>query len=85
MLKMTILILLLAIFTLITFMFLAKSIWEKLMGLNLIVIKIILMITVYAVYIDSELVLDIMVTYSIIGFLSVTLLSRFLLKGGRLK
>jgi len=61
------------------------SIWERLIGLNLIVIKIVLLITVYAILIDSTEVLDISITYSIVGFIAMTLLSRFLLRGGRLK
>ncbi len=44
--------------------------------------KIILLITVYAILIDVPSVLDISITYSIVGFIATTLLSRFLLRGG---
>lgn len=63
----------------------SKTIWEKLISLNLMTIKIIMLITVVGVMIGSPAVLDISITYGIIGFISVTMLSRFLLRGGRLK
>lgn len=85
MLEITIVFLVLSIFVLIYYMLKGGSIWERIIGLNLIVIKIVLLITVYAVMIDSSAVLDISITYSIVGFISLTLLSRFLLRGGRLK
>jgi multicomponent Na+:H+ antiporter subunit F len=85
MLEITLLVILLSIFSLIIYMVKGQSIWERIIGLNLIVIKIVLLITVYAVMNASSIVLDIVITYSIVGFISVTLLSRFLLRGGRLK
>jgi len=85
MLEITVFFLLVSIFILIFYMFKGESIWERLIGLNLIVIKIVLLITVYAVMIQSSAVLDITITYSIVGFISLTLLSRFLMRGGRLK
>jgi len=83
--EITVFFLLVSILTLIYYMLKGESIWERLIGLNLIVIKIVLLITVYAVMINSSAVLDITITYSIVGFISLTLLSRFLLRGGRLK
>ena len=85
MLETTILFILISIAILIYYMLTGDSIWERLIGLNLIVIKIVLLITVYAVMIESSAVLDISITYSIMGFIAMTLLSRFLLRGGRLK
>lgn len=85
MLKITAGILIIATLILLYFMVKARSVWEKLIGLNLVIIKIMMLITVYAILMDSKYVLDISMTYSIIGFVSVVLLSRFLLKGGRLK
>ncbi len=85
MLEITLLIILISVFSLIVYMVKGQSIWERIIGLNLIVIKIVLLITVYAVMNELSIVLDIVITYSIVGFISVTLLSRFLLRGGRLK
>lgn len=85
MLETTIFFILISMAILIYYMLTGDSIWERLIGLNLIVIKIVLLITVYAVMVDSSAVLDISITYSIVGFVAMTLLSRFLLRGGRLK
>ncbi len=85
MLEITLFVIFVSVFSLIYYMTRSQSIWERIIGLNLIVIKIVLLITVYAVMIQSNTVLDIVITYSIVGFISVTLLSRFLLRGGRLK
>lgn len=59
-----------------------KSIWEKLLCLNLIAILTVMLIITYAVEKDLNLVMDIAIAYSIIGFLSLILLTRFI-AGGR--
>lgn len=85
MLEKTIIVIMISIMFLFIYLVKSISIWERLIVLNLISLKIILMITVFAVLINSDMALDVSITYSIIGFVSVTTLSRFLLKGGRLK
>lgn len=62
-----------------------KTIWDKLIFLNLINVKLALTMTVYGVWIDSQMILDISMAYGLIGFLSAATLTRFLLKGGHLK
>ena len=61
------------------------TIWDKLMALNLLSVKTVLLITLYSVYKNNIMMLDISMTYAVIGFLGITLLSRFILKGGRHK
>ncbi len=85
MLETTLFFILISILILVFYMLKGESIWERLIGLNLIVIKIVLLITVYAIMIDSSSVLDISITYGVVGFIATTLLSRFVLRGGRLK
>lgn len=63
----------------------AKSIWDKLIFLSLINVKLALTMTAYSIYVDSQMILDISMTYGLIGFFSVAILTRFLLKGGHLK
>lgn len=63
----------------------SKSIWEKLLSLNLISIKILLIITLYSIKVDSNHLLDTSVTFAIVTFLVIVLLSKFILKGGRTK
>jgi multicomponent Na+:H+ antiporter subunit F len=47
--------------------------------------KVILFIAVYAIYTNSSTLLDIAISYGIIGFLTMTLLSKFIMTGGREK
>ncbi|MFA5542263.1 MAG: monovalent cation/H+ antiporter complex subunit F [Bacilli bacterium] len=61
------------------------TIWDRILMLNLISIKIIIFVVVYAIYIDSKTLLDIAISYGIIGFLTMTLLSKFIMTGGREK
>lgn len=84
-LEITLIILAVAIMVLLYHMAVVKTIWEKLISLNLIAIKVVMLITVFGVMIGSPAVLDVSITYGIIGFISVTMISRHLLRGGRLK
>ena len=61
------------------------TLWDRLLALNLISAKTILLLAVYGVYKDELMLLDISISYGIIGFLTITLLSRFILRGGRQK
>ena len=63
----------------------SKNIWEKLLSLNLISIKVLLIITLYSVKVGSNHLLDTSVTFAIVTFLVIVLLSKFILKGGRTK
>ena len=51
--------------------------WEKLMALNLLAVKLILLITVHAVRTNQPMLIDLSITYGIIGFLTVTLIAKF--------
>jgi len=59
--------------------------WDRLMALNLISIKSLTLLIVYAVYRERYILLDVTLAYAIAGFLVVTLISRFLIRGGRVK
>lgn len=58
-----------------------KTIWEKLLSLNLIAIITVMLIVTYAVENNLILVMDIAIAYSIIGFLSLILLTKFIAGG----
>jgi multicomponent Na+:H+ antiporter subunit F len=58
-----------------------KTIWEKLLSLNLIAVITVMLIVTYAVEYDLILVMDIAIAYSIIGFLSLILLTKFIAGG----
>ena len=61
------------------------TVWDRLMALNLISAKTIMLLTVYGVYKNNILLLDISISYAIIGFLGIVLICRFISQGGRLK
>jgi multicomponent Na+:H+ antiporter subunit F len=63
--------------------FFTRYVWNRLLLLNLISAKIVLFLALYAVYLQSELLLDIALTYGIISFLTMTLFSKFVIAGGR--
>ncbi|MCR3906354.1 monovalent cation/H+ antiporter complex subunit F [Peloplasma aerotolerans] len=62
-----------------------KTLWDRILMLNLISAKVILFIAVYAIYMERVVLLDIAISYGIIGFLTMTLLSKFIMTGGREK
>ena len=62
-----------------------KNTIDKLIYLNLLNVKLALALTTYSVWIDSQMALDISITCGLIGFLSLSIFTRFLLKGGHLK
>jgi multicomponent Na+:H+ antiporter subunit F len=60
-------------------------VWTRLLLLNLISAKVLLVLVLYAVYEQSEMLLDIALTYGIISFLTMTLFSKFVIAGGKQK
>ncbi len=77
----TLFMLVLAMFASFIRMLKGPKIWDRILMLNLISAKVVLFITVYAIYIDSVILLDIAISYGIIGFLTMTLLSKFIMTG----
>ena len=59
------------------------TIWDRILMVNLISVKVVLFVAAYAIYIDSKLILDIAISYGIIGYLTITLLSKYIMTGGR--
>jgi multicomponent Na+:H+ antiporter subunit F len=78
-------VLIIAMFFVLIKMVKGPTLWDRLMCLNLISAHTILLITIYGIYKENSMLLDIAISYGIIGFLTITLLSRFLLRGGRQK
>ena len=66
-------------------MLIGPKLWDRILMLNLISAKVVLIIAIYAIYMDSITLLDIAISYGIIGFLTMTLLSKFIMTGGREK
>lgn len=64
---------------------LGPTTWDRLLALNLVSAKTILLIALYAVYTQRPVLLDISLSAGIIGFLTITLFAKFILAGGRSK
>jgi multicomponent Na+:H+ antiporter subunit F len=65
--------------------FFTRYVWTRLLLLNLISSKVILVLVLYAVYEGNDMLLDIALTYGIISFLTMTLFSKFVIAGGKHK
>jgi len=83
--EITMVILLAAMFFSMVRMILGPTVWDRLLSLNLISAKIILLIAVYAVYMGNQMLLDVALSAGIVGFLTITLFAKFILAGGRQK
>jgi multicomponent Na+:H+ antiporter subunit F len=84
--------LLITLFMLVVAMFLtffklviSKTVWDRILMLNVLSAKVILFIVTLSFYIEQFFLLDIAITYGIIGFLTITLLSKFIMTGGKEK
>lgn len=84
-LQITIYILAAAISLMILYLFFSRTIWDKLLVLNLINIKILLLLSCISVLQNNTFLLDISLTLAIIGFIAIILFSRFITDGGRTK
>lgn len=61
------------------------SMWDRILMLNIMSTKVILFMAVLSIYLKSVMLMDIAISYGIIGFLTMTLLSKFILAGGKEK
>ncbi|QMS84660.1 monovalent cation/H+ antiporter complex subunit F [Candidatus Xianfuyuplasma coldseepsis] len=83
MLLLTLCVLVLAIFASFIRLIIGPTIWDRILMVNLISVKVVLFVAIYAIYLDSTLMLDIAISYGVIGYLTITLLSKYIMTGGR--
>ena len=81
----TLFMLILAILVSFIRLLLGPTIWDRLLMVNLISAKVVMFMAVYAIWENSLLIMDIAIAYSIVGFLTITLLSKYIMTGGREK
>jgi multicomponent Na+:H+ antiporter subunit F len=81
----TMIVLLLAILASFIRLLKGPTIWDRILMLNLISAKVVLIIALYAVDQQSVILLDIAISYGIIGFLTMTLFSKFVMTRGKEK
>ena len=63
----------------------SKTVWDRILMLNVLSSKVILFIVSLSFYLKQPFLLDIAISYGIIGFLTITLLSKFIMTGGKEK
>ena len=63
----------------------SKNVWDRILMLNMLSAKAILFIVTLSFYLEQPFLLDIAISYGIIGFLTMTLLSKFIMAGGEEK
>lgn len=81
----TLLMLVVAMFLTFFKLVISKTVWDRILMLNVLSTKVILFIVTLSFYIEQSFLLDIAITYGIIGFLTITLLSKFIMTGGKEK
>jgi multicomponent Na+:H+ antiporter subunit F len=64
---------------------LSKTVWDRILMLNILSAKVILFVATLSFYLEQPFLLDIAISYGIIGFLTMTLLSKFIMAGGKEK
>lgn len=84
-LVLTLFMLILAILVSFIRLVIGPTIWDRILMINLISAKVIMFMVVFAIWERSELILDIAIAYGIVGFLTITLLSKYIMTGGREK
>lgn len=62
-----------------------KTIWDKLFSLNLFAVLTVMLIITYAVERQLTIVMDVAIAYSIIGFLALVLITRFIAGGNNVR
>ena len=65
-------------------MIIGTTIWDRLLGLNLITSKVLVAIVILARLFDLNYLLDIALIYAVLGFLSTVLIARFIERRGNL-
>ncbi len=64
--------------------FLGPTVWDRLLGFNLLLSKILMLIVLFSIIFEKSYLLDIAITYALIGFVSTLFIARFLKDGGKI-
>lgn len=54
-----------------------STVWNQLLGLNLVSTKIIILMILFSIIYDLSYVLDIAIAYTLLGFIGIILIARF--------
>lgn len=82
MLGITMILIVIASLVLMIQLILNKTVIIKILLMNLIIVHLAMLMSAYAVYANSQMLLEITMTFALLGFLATAVLTRFLIKGG---
>lgn len=60
------------------------SVWDRLLGLNLFSLNMIILMILYALINNLNYLLDIAITYALLGFISIVFIARFIQRRGKI-
>lgn len=60
------------------------TIWDRLLGFNLLSAKLIMILVLCAIVFDRNFLLDIAITYALLGFVSTLFIARFVRDRGKI-
>ena len=60
------------------------TVWDRLLGFNLLSSKLIVLIVMCAILFEKNFLLDIALTYALLGFVSIMFISRFVRDKGKI-
>jgi len=60
------------------------SVWDRLLGLNLFSINMIILMILYALINNIGFLLDIAIIYALLGFISIVFIARFIQRKGKI-
>jgi len=60
------------------------SVWDRLLGLNLFSLNMIILLVLYALYTELNYLLDIAITYALLGFIGIVFIARFIQGKGKI-
>lgn len=78
----TLLVMILLILLIVYRVIIGPTIWDRLLGLNLITAKLIMSIVLIALIKNQSMLLDIAIVYAVLGFIGVTFLSIYIQNKG---
>ena len=58
------------------------TVWDRLLGMNLVTTKIVMAIAVLAVLMDRTFLVDVAIVYALLGFIASILIARYVEKKG---
>lgn len=85
MLQITFFVLIIGVLAVLIRFIIGPTIWDRILMVNLLSITIMMLVVVYAMITGSVFMLDMALVLGLTGFLTITLLSNFIMSGGREK